>query len=275
MNKVIFLFFILIISCSNPVDNNNDDDNPTIDYPYDWIQTVHTELGVPFDKDTADDYIIIRYQYVLSYNKNTGTPNWVAWNLNDDWYGDVPRYKGSFITDTSLPDGFYRVRHSNYTNSGYDRGHMVRSEERTKTATDNKSTFILTNIIPQTPDLNRGVWLKFEYFCEDLCKEDNKELYVVSGPIFHSDSTLKGENKVRVPDSCFKIVVVLNRGQGLNDVSMDTKVYAVIMPNINGIRKDDWKKYKRTVDDIEISTGYDFLSKIPDDIEMFLEEQIN
>jgi DNA/RNA endonuclease G (NUC1) len=47
------------------------------------------------------------------------------------------------------------------------------------------------------------------------------------------------------------------------------------MPNINGVRKDDWKKYKRTVDDIEISTGYDFLSKIPDDIEMFLEEQIN
>jgi endonuclease G len=262
---------LFIISCSNP--NDIDIQEPTITNPYEWVESIHTELGVPFDSDTSNDYIIIRYQYALSYNKNTGTPNWVSWNLNKDWFGDVPRYKGNFITDTSLPADFYRVKHSDYTNSKYDRGHMVRSEERTKTPEDNKSTFLLTNIIPQRPDLNRGVWLKFEYFCEDLCKEEDKELYIVSGPIFHSDTTLKNEGKVRIPDSCFKIVVVLERGQCLEDVSLDTQIYSVIMPNINGVRKDKWEKYKRSIDDIENSTGYNFLDKIPDDIEMFLEQK--
>ena len=130
--------------------------------------SVHVALGVPVDCDTTDDLIIIRKQYVLSYNKNKNVANWVAWNLNEDWFGDVPRYKGKFKTDTSLPEDCYHVRHEDYSNSGYDRGHMVRSEERTKSKEDNLTTFFLTNILPQTPDLNQGVWLNLEYYCEKL-----------------------------------------------------------------------------------------------------------
>jgi endonuclease G len=58
--------------------------------------------------------------------------------------GDVPRYQGTFKSDTLIPDTFYRVKHSDYTNSGYNRGHIVRSEERTKTEADNLATFYLT-----------------------------------------------------------------------------------------------------------------------------------
>jgi endonuclease G len=225
--------------------------------PYNWVHSVHTSLGVPFDQDTTDDYIIIRPQYVLSYNYIKGVPNWVAWQLNKEWYGDIPRYNGNFITDTTLPKGMYRVKHSDYTNSGYDRGHMVRSEERTRTFEDNISTFILTNIMPQTPDLNRGVWLDFEYYCEDLCKEFDKDLYIYAGGVFHHDSTIKGEGKVAVPDSCFKIVLICNRG---SVIPIDT--IAVMMPNIEGVRTDKWEKYKSTLKNIEQSTGYKFLSNI-------------
>ena len=175
---LVLSFAIVIVSCSNkstPTDKTNKNptdttktDTSTVVNPYKWVQSVHVTTGVPFDKDTSDDYIIVRDQYVLSYNKNNGEPNWVAWELNADWYGDVARYTGNFITDVSLPAGFYQVKHSDYTNGGYDRGHMVRSEERTRTVEDNKSTFLLTNIIPQRPDLNQGVWLDFEYFLEDL-----------------------------------------------------------------------------------------------------------
>lgn len=178
--KLITLTIILIslISCASPLDNSNN--QPKVDTnPYN-INSIHLSLGVPFDSDTTDDYLIVRSQYVLSYNKDLNIPNWVSWELHSDWFGDVDRYTGNFITDTTLPIAFYRVTHSDYTNSGYDRGHLVRSEERTKTIEDNKSTFILTNIIPQTPDLNRGVWLNLEYYCEDLCKKYNKLLYVIA-----------------------------------------------------------------------------------------------
>ena len=233
----------------------------------------HCEFGIPKDDDSTDDYIIIRPQYILSYNKNMNVCNWVSWNLDKEWYGDVPRFSGNFKRDTLIPEGWFRIKHSDYTNSGYDRGHMVRSKERTKTEDDNISTFYLTNVLPQRPDLNRGVWLKLEYYCEDLCKNENKELYVIAGGIFHSDSTLKSEGLVSVPDSCFKIIVILDIKQGYEDISTITEVIAVVIPNTDGIRSEDWELYKTSVDRIEESTGYDFLNAVPVEIQEIIESK--
>lgn len=233
--------------------------------------SIHVALGVPFDDDASDDYLIWRRQYFVSYNDFLRCPNYVCWHLSAEWYGDVPRYEGNFITDTSLPEGFYRVKHSDYTNSGYDRGHLVRSEERTLTVEDNRSTFLMTNIIPQRPDLNRGVWLDLEYWCEKMCKDSLKALYVVAGGIFHQPHA-RNYSGIAIPDSCFKIIVVMEKGQGLSDVTASTRVVAVIMPNVDGIRNDEWEKYQRSVDQIELATGYDFLNLIPDDIEESIEQ---
>ncbi|TAL68898.1 MAG: DNA/RNA non-specific endonuclease [Bacteroidetes bacterium] len=232
---------------------------------------IHIELGIPYDNSPSDDYLIFRTQYVLSYNKDKCVTNWVSWNLNSSWYGDVPRYSKKFITDSTLPPGFCRAKHSDYSNSGYDRGHLVRSEERTYTADNNKATFILTNVIPQTGDLNRGPWLALERYCEDLCKNNNKELYVVAGGIYHS--TKKMKNKITIPDSCFKIIVILDKGKKLKAVNSKTQIIAVAMPNINGIRNADWHTYISTVDKIEFSTGYNFLNKIPEPLQSKLEKK--
>lgn len=232
---------------------------------------INVELGIPYDNSPLDDYLIFRTQYVLSYNKDKCVTNWVSWNLNSSWYGDVPRYSKKFITDSTLPQGFCRAKHKDYSNSGYDRGHLVRSEERTNTSEDNKATFILTNVIPQTGDLNRGPWLALERYCEDLCKKKNKELYVIAGGIFHSSK--KMNNKITIPDSCFKIIVVLDKGKKLKAVNYSTQIITVAMPNINGIRNADWHSYINTVDKIEYSTGYNFLSNIPETIQSKLEKK--
>lgn len=278
MKKLLtILSAFLMLSCSDNTNSSveakpNTDTNKNKSI-YTWAKSVHTSLGVPFDKDTTDDYLIIRPQYVVSYSNRLGQPNWVASELNSAWYGDVERYEGNFITDNSLPASFLKIKDGDYTNSGYDRGHLVRSEERTATVDDNKSTFLMSNIIPQTPDLNRGVWLKLEYECERLCKEENKELFVVAGGIFHSNKTLNDAGKVVIPDSCFKIIVVLDKGQTLANVTSSTKVIAVVMPNIAGVRNDAYSKYLTTVDKIEASTGYDFLNEISDSIEESIESK--
>lgn len=265
---LILSLLVLLSACSS----STEPDNQPIDEPRVLTgDSVHVALGVPVDNDPSDDYVIIRHQYSLSYNKNKGVPNWVSYELNASWFGNAERYDGNFITDVSLPSGFYQVKHSDYTNSGYDRGHMVRSEERTIDDADNKSTFLMTNIIPQTPDLNRGVWLDLEYHLEALCKESNKQLFVITGPIIHTDSTLMGLGKVAVPDSCFKIVVVLDAGQNIRNITATTPIIAVVMPNIEGIRNDDWEKYITTVRRIESSTGYNFLNFVPDGIENVIE----
>lgn len=236
------------------------------------VENINVALGIPEDNNQEDDYLIIRPQYVLSYNPNKNVANWVSWNLDSSWYGNVPRYSGNFITDTSLPDSFYKVKHSDYTNSGYDRGHMVRSEERTKTVEDNKSTFLLTNILPQRPDLNRGVWLNLESYCEDLCKKENKELFVIAGGIFRSNNKIK--DKIAIPDSFFKIVVMLNREESLSSISDSTKIIAVVMPNKNGIKNDPWSNYLSTVRRIEYSTGYNFLSNVSKQIQEVIENKV-
>ena len=260
----IIITILLFTSCETNSVATKQDDNII-------APSIHLELGIPKDKDSSDDYLIIRPQYTLSYNYLLGVPNWVSWEMNVDWFGEVPRYDGNFITDNTLPTTFTKIKHSDYTNSGYDRGHLVRSEERTKTDEDNKSTFLMTNIIPQTPDLNRGVWLDLEYHLENLCKKENKQIFVIAGGIYKSNSFIN--NIVAIPDTCYKIAVILEKGQKRQNITKDTKIIAVKMPNTDGISKDDWEKYVTTVDAIEFSTGYDFLNYIKDDIEIELEKK--
>lgn len=258
---------VFLASCSNPISTNNPPTQP------EKIASIHLELGYPLDADTTDDYLLLRPQYALSYNRKRNEPNWVSWNLNRHWYGDAPRYSGNFIADPLLPEWFYHPKHDDYTNSGYDRGHMVRSEERTKNDEDNKSTFYMSNIIPQRPDLNRGVWLDLEYYCEALCKDSLKQLFVIAGPVFTDPIKKTIGNGIAIPDSCFKIIVVLDDNNLLASVSAQTRVIAVVMPNIDGVRKDDWTQYTRTVDHIEAITGYDFLNYVSPAIQAAIEAQ--
>ncbi len=278
---IIIAFFTFLMSCSESnssstnTPDNNGNNNPTTKLRVLTGDSVHLSLGVPRDADLSNDFEQIRHQYAFSYNSAKGVPNWVAWELSKDWYGDVARYDGNFVTDITLPGDIVKITHADYTNSGYDRGHLVRSEERTDNEADNKATFYLTNIIPQTPDLNRGVWLDLEYYCEKLCKEDNKRLFVVAGPIIHTNKTLKDEGRVAIPDSCFKIIVVMNYTDNINAINDNTVIYSVIMPNIAGVRSDDWTKYKTTVDQVEKSTGYDFLNMLPVALQAKIESRKN
>ena len=273
MKKYLFLIgsFLLVLifsSCSPSYQSTNQQSSGLNIF---GSNNVNVALGIPVDKDSTDDYLILRTQYVLSYNPYRNAANWVSWNLDSSWYGDTPRYSRSFITDTSLPDSCYKVKHSDYTNSGYDRGHMVRSEERTRTVDDNKATFLLTNILPQHPDLNRGIWLKLENYCEDLCKKEKKELFVIAGGVFHTENRVK--NAVAIPDSCFKIIVVLNNGESIESITDSTAVIAVMMPNIAGVRNEQWQKYVTTIRRIENSSGYDFLSNLSGELQDIIENR--
>ncbi|MHB1074069.1 MAG: DNA/RNA non-specific endonuclease [Gemmatimonadaceae bacterium] len=238
------------------------------------IYRSHVEFGTPGDGSATNDYVVHRRTHSFSHNCSEGGPNWVSWNLNKTHYGDAPR-STSFYADAGLPSGCYRVVSSDYTNSGYSRGHMVRSEERTWSSDDNKQTFYMTNILPQHQDLNGGPWYKFESYLQSLAQNSNKELYVISGGIGNK-GTLNGAGKVVIPTYTWKIVVVMPYGQGLANVTSTSSlsVIAVKMPNTSGIAGNSWTMYKTTVNDIENLTKYDFLAKLPDSIETYWEARV-
>lgn len=230
--------------------------------------------GMPSDasETNPDDYLIRRPQYVVSYNRRHGIPNWVAWHLETSDLG--PAERSEFEPDASLPAGFYRVSSRDYRGSDFGRGHMCPSGDRTSSPEDNAATFLMTNIIPQTEDNNRGPWNDFEIACRKIARDGN-ELFIVaggSGPF----KPVRDGSKLFAPGAVWKIVLVLTVGEDdLARVDTSVRVIAVSMPNIQGIRYVDWKTYRTSVDAIEQATGFDFLAELPDDVESALEASVD
>ncbi len=249
----------LFFSCSSPTSTTEIADT----------EGSNVELGVPQDSDSSDDYIINRVQYSLSYNKNLNVANWVSWNEDSAWYGSVPRCD-CFKADPLLPSNFTSVGSNAYVASGYDRGHLCPSEPRTRSDSDNANTFYMSNIWPQTGSLNQQTWAYLESYCDSLCTKANKERYIIAGGIYRTKNRVNG--LVTIPDSCWKVVVVMDKNTGLSKVNSMTRVIAVCMAN-RAYTKDDneWQLYTTTVRRIEQSTGYDLLSKVPKSIQDIIE----
>ena len=226
--------------------------------------------GATPDPANAGNYLIAREQYVLSYNRAGGIPNWVSWHLSVADLGQVER--SEFQPDTALPPGWYQVKPADYTNSGYDRGHMAPSADRTATEHDNEMVFLMTNIVPQAPDNNQGPWVQLEEYCRDLARS-GKELYIISGVSGTQDVLPTGQ--VRVPARLWKVVVVLSDGDDdLQRIDEQTLVIAVDMPNRQGIRDTGWQEYLTTVDQIEQATGYDLLANVNPNVQEELEASV-
>jgi endonuclease G, mitochondrial len=228
----------------------------------------------------SENYLIVRPQYALSYSKNKGIPNWVSWELNSAWLGDAHRV-GKFAPDNELPAGWERVKPADYTGSGFDRGHMTNSEDRSRSPEDNIQTFLMTNIIPQSPDNNQGAWVQLENYCRQLVRS-GKELFIISGG--HGQGGIGknglkatvGEGKVLVPAVTWKVILVLDTpNSGVAGVDRNTRTIAVIMPNKQGIKSDPWQQYQTSVEQVEKLTGYKFFTNVPADISTAIKAKID
>jgi endonuclease G, mitochondrial len=237
----------------------------------------HMVMGNPSDA-TANtsfpaNYLMEKDQYVMSYNRDNGGPNWVSWHLDSSWLGTAPR-QDDFRGDSTLPAGWYKVVSTSYSGSGYDRGHMCPSADRTSTIADNSATFLMTNMLPQAPDNNRITWEHLEDYSRDLVNDDGDELYIIAGGYGNAGTINSGH--VVVPTYTWKVILVLPAASG-NDVSRvtsSTRAIAIWVPNQDGINSD-WKTYRVSVDYVESMTGYDFFSNVSDGAENAIESVVD
>lgn len=240
---------------------------------------------IPESKES--EIIISRDQYVLSYNKINRAPNWVAWKLDANQLGPVTR-TNSFKEDSDLENylakndaSFKAVDETEYKGSCFDRGHQVPSADRTASVEDNHSTFLMSNMVPQTPYLNQIIWQKLENFTRDLIRKQNKKVYVVAGPIYDDNFGMIGPKKdIRVPSKSFKVIFILDPNQNPEDINTNTPNISVVMPNTlkdgskpdfskgckqleadasEAVVADDWQKYKTTLNQVEKEAGIKIL----------------
>lgn len=228
-------------------------------------------LGNPSNAATGspDNLLVTRPQFTLSYNRTNGGPNWVSWHVQTSDLGRVGR--GQFLPDPLLPADS-QIRPNDYRGSGYDRGHQCPSGDRTSLRDNNNATFVMSNMLPQAAALNRQVWAKLESYCRDQVRAGN-ELYIVAGG---SGTQGRINNKINIPQACWKIVVVLPQGDNdLQRITPETRVIAVSMPNqdtpeVGGAR---WATFLTTPASIEQATGFHFFLNLSPTTRQALEQK--
>jgi len=239
--------------------------------------SVHTTLGIPAPTSTTtpDAFLSVKADYVVSYNGSRKVPSWVSWELNTSYLGSTTR-QDDFRPDDTFPPSEPQAQLTDYSGSGFDRGHMCPSADRTLTVPANSQTFYLTNMVPQAGNNNRGPWEKLEAELRTIA-QGGKELFIIAGGVYSSGSTTIGTG-VSVPDKTFKVAVVLDAvGQGPANVTTSTRVIAVMMPNSNSLigLSDPWRNFRVSVDDIEAATGDDFLSDVDPAVQAVIEARVD
>jgi endonuclease G len=248
---------------------------------------VNLLLGNPSNATAHDsdsnNYLMLKPYFALSYNAANGTPNWVSWRVTAADLGSAPR-KQTFDTDATLPASFYHVTHADYSGSGFDRGHMCPHGDRQASTDMSYATFVMTNMIPQAPNVNRKAWDQLEIYGRELVRREHAHLYIVAGPAGRGGVGSAGPREtiahgsVVVPAECWKIIVVVPEAGGEQDppkITAATRVIAVIMPNDETKVGDEWSGFRTPPAQIESHTGLHFFSNLAPDIASALRQKID
>ena len=209
------------------------------------------------------EQLMYKTAYVVSYNSDTKTPNYVAWLLTSSHTnGKYKRNGNAFQPDLEVKGT--QVTTFDYVRSGYDRGHMCPSADNKWSEKAQQESFLMTNICPQAPKLNSGDWSELEQMCRSWARKWG-EIHIVCGPINPQEKGRRiGSNKVLVPKGFFK--VVLYNGSS-------PKAIGFIYPNDDTDKP--LKAYATSVDEVERITGINFFASLNDQIENEIEKTYN
>ena len=260
------------VNSSEPGEGRGVPDGSGSDVPPATGENSNLLLGNPSNAQSnvifADNYLIDQKYYIQSYSSTRGIPNWVSWHLDKSHIVKATDRLDNFAAFTGLPQGWYQVKSTSYSGSGFDRGHNCPSADRVSSTEANSSTFLMTNMIPQAPENNQKTWTNLENYLRNLVVAGN-EIYIIMGSYGTGGTGKNGaanainNGKVTVPSNVWKVAVIIPEGTNdLNRVTSTIRVLAVNTPNINSINPD-WKQYITTIDAIETATGYDLLSALP------------
>ena len=149
-------------------------------YPADVHLAMGNPSGAVASQAQPDNYLMEKPEFAVSYNRDLGRPNWVSWHLSDEWIGTLTRVD-TFRPDPEVPPDWYRVQAFDFSGSGFDRGHMTPNADRDKETSIpiNQATFLMSNMVAQSPDNNQGPWADLENYLRSLLADD--ELYIVAG----------------------------------------------------------------------------------------------
>ncbi len=215
-------------------------------------ETVKSEYdNLSFGVPGKADAVVDREGYALGYIERHEQPAWVCYRLTRKEAVTKAAGRGDdFREDPAIPTG--SATPADYRRSGYDRGHLAPAADMAWSAKTMSESFFMSNMSPQKPAFNRGVWKDLEEQVRQFAISE-EEIIVVTGPVLPAVKTAAiGANKVTVPSHYYKVVY---------DLTPPQKMIGFILPN-EGSRKPP-RSFAVTVDAVEQTTGLDFFPLVP------------
>ncbi len=195
--------------------------------------------------------------YSLDYNEEQEQSYWVFYELTREELGGAYTRSNNFRADPLVTTGSAGA--DDYKYSGYDRGHLAPAADMTFSSQAMLESFYMSNMSPQDPSFNRGIWKQLEEQVRAWAYDDGS-LYVVSGPLF-----LEGSGRlpsgVGIPSHFYKIV--------LDWDGKEVRSIAFLFPNAKG--SGGLSAYEVSIDRLEVLSGLDFFSVLDDAIEAEVE----
>lgn len=212
-----------------------------------FINQAFCQIGKYSPKSNTNQ-IIKHSAYWLSYSEHHEQAEWVFYKLSHARKtGSVDR-KDNFREDPKVSTRSATL--ADYKGSGYDRGHLCPAGDNKNSSTAMSESFYMSNMSPQEPGFNRGIWKRLESQFRDWSTK-NSYIYVVTAGVLTSSKGTIGPNNVAIPRYYYKIALNLNP---------ETKAIGFLMPNVSS--KKALSDYVVTVDSIETLTGIDFFYQI-------------
>ena len=212
------------------------------------------DFGLPSETDLH----LKKQGFSLGYSYKYRQAVWVAYTLaSENLLTRQVRRKDNFRADPAVKKR--PVRPKDYARSGYDKGHLAPAADMTYSVTSMNNSFLMTNISPQTPGCNRGIWKRLETQVRRWALREEK-LYIITGPVFSRRPARMKKSRLPVPVAFYKVIL---------DLTPPMKMIGFIVPNETSKRR--LASFSVSVDEVERLTGYDFFSDLDDDIENRLE----
>ena len=228
-------------------------------------RTAYENLEQPAELSSRDEVLIFKKQFIVSYNIKRLCPPYVCWSLTRERAESEECKRSDKFEEDMIISDRSRVQTSDYSNSGYDRGHMCPAADNRNDEDAMRQSFLMTNVCPQSHSLNAGAWKELEEFCRDWAR-DYGTLYICCGPIFDraTPKTIGNRTgiKISVPDRFFKVLLYMGR---------EPKAIGFIYANERCDK--DIREYAVSVDEVEQATGMDFFYQLDDKVEKAIESR--
>jgi endonuclease G len=206
--------------------------------------------------------VITHIGYTLAYDTTYLLAKWVAYELTKEETNSNIDRDDRFVADPKLTS--HSAKNEDYKGTGYDKGHLAPCADMSFSDTTMQESFYLSNMAPQKPGFNRGVWKRLETQTREWAI-DNTAVYIVTGPILTEGLPTIGKNKVTVPEYFYKVI--------LDYTPPEVKGIGFIMENEGS--KIPLQEFAISIDSVEKVTGIDFFYQLPDKQEKIIEGKVD